>query len=239
MEFTSQSRYAIRFEWGLHGVKAVANRSGVAIIVDVLSFSTCVDVACSRNAEILPYRFGDAGAEAFARSNAAMLATSRADKGFSLSPESLLNLEPRTRLVLPSPNGSTLTLACTAPVVIAGCLRNASAVASYASSHPGPITLVAAGERWGDGALRPAVEDLLGAGAVIHYLSGERSPEALVAESAFLGVRGQLPSMFRSCASAVELITQGFSTDVELALDLNISNCVPRFIHNAYVQANA
>ena len=238
MKFATQSPHPVRFEWGIHGVRNVANSGGVAIIVDVLSFSTCVDIACSRNAQVLPYRYKDATAEAFARANSAVLAVERSGNGLSLSPQSLLNIEPGTRLVLPSPNGSTLTLDCTAPVVLAGCLRNASAVAAFASRHPGPVTVVAAGEQWENGSLRPAVEDLLGAGAIIHCLEAARSAEAAVAEAAFVGSGSQLSSILGSCASAVELIGRGFAADVELAAALNASGCVPRLTDGAYISAD-
>lgn len=234
MHFTTQSPHTIRFEWGIHGVSNVANAGGVTIIVDVLSFSTCVDIVCSRNACVLPYRYKDASAAAFAGATQAILAGRRSSGGLSLSPHSLLEIEAGTRLVLPSPNGSTLTLACTPPVVLAGCLRNAAAVAAFASRHPGPITVVAAGEQWEDGTLRPAVEDLLGAGAVIHHLQGAKSPEAAVAEAAFVGAHSQLANMLGACASAVELIGRGFAADVQLASALNTSSCVPRLTDGAY-----
>lgn len=237
MKFASQLHHDVRFEWGIHGVKNVANSGGVTIIVDVLSFSTCVDIACSRDAQVLPYQYRDETAETFARASSAALAVGRSGKGLSLSPESLLEIEPNTRLVLPSPNGSTLTLACAAPVVLAACLRNACAVAAYASRQHGPITVVAAGEQWENGALRPAVEDLLGAGAVIHSLQADKSPEAIVAQAAFIGSQERLASILGACASAIELIDRGFAVDVQLAGALNTSSCVPRLTDGAYVRA--
>lgn len=238
VNFAAQSPHPVRFEWGIRGVSNVANSGGITIIVDVLSFSTCVDIACSRNAHELPYRYKDTSAEAFARANNAVLASGRPGGGLSLSPKSLLEIEPKARLVLPSPNGSTLALACSAPVVLAGCLRNAAAVAAFASCHPGPVSVVAAGEQWDDGTLRPAVEDLLGAGAVIHHLQGVRSPEALVAEAAFVSAREQLSSILGSCVSAVELVAKGFATDVQLAAALNASTCVPKLTNGAFVPAD-
>jgi 2-phosphosulfolactate phosphatase len=238
VNFATQSAHAVRFEWGIHGVQNVANSGGVTIIVDVLSFSTCVDIACSRSAQVLPYQYKDATAETFARAKSAVLAVGRSGIGLSLSPKSLLEIQPNTKLVLPSPNGSTLTLACTTPVVIAACLRNAQAVATYASRLQGPITVVAAGEQWDNGTLRPAVEDLIGAGAVIHFLKANKSPEAAIAEAAFLGSREQLSSILGGCTSAIELIERGFAADVELAGAFNASSCVPRLNEGAYARVD-
>ena len=46
-------------EWGLSGIKALQEEADVCIIVDVLSFSTCVDVACARGARIYPFLLDD------------------------------------------------------------------------------------------------------------------------------------------------------------------------------------
>src|ERR687897_971002 len=120
---------------------------------------------------------------------------------WSLSPTGLARLPAGSRLVLPSPNGSALAAGARerAPAarVLAGCLRNASAVASTASAvlpGGGSVVVIGAGERWTGqpGHLRAAVEDLLGAGAVLRALrvvagvAVERvSPEARAAMAAF------------------------------------------------------
>jgi len=50
------------------------------------------------------------------------------------------------------------------------------------------IAVIPAGERWQDGNLRPAWEDLITAGSILSYLDGSRSPEAEAAISAFQAV---------------------------------------------------
>lgn len=129
--YNEQAGCDTRFEGGLDGVRRLAPVSDVVVIVDLLSFSTCVDVAVSRGATIFPYRWQDASAEAFAREQGAELAVSRgqttAEHPYSLSPASLEALPSGARIVLPSPNGSTLAFvaADSGAAVIAGCLRNA------------------------------------------------------------------------------------------------------------------
>src|SRR5882724_9917455 len=107
--YYDQSTFDTRFVWGIDGVRRLAPVSDVVVIVDVLSFSTCVDVAVSRGATVFPYRWRDASAEAFAREKEAELAVSRgqttAERPYSLSPLSLEKLPPGARIVIPSPNG--------------------------------------------------------------------------------------------------------------------------------------
>jgi 2-phosphosulfolactate phosphatase len=94
-------------EWGLEGIRKLSPVSDVFIIVDVLSFSTCVDIAAGNKAFILPYKFKDESASNYASINGAELAAfSRSRQEFSLSPSSLTKIKPGTKLVLPSPNGS-------------------------------------------------------------------------------------------------------------------------------------
>lgn len=96
-------------EWGLAGVEAFRERVAVLVIVDVLSFSTAVDIAVSRGASILPFPSGDReAAQAAADTAGAMLAAPRQAGGgqISLSPRTLTRLAQDNRLMLPSPNGS-------------------------------------------------------------------------------------------------------------------------------------
>ncbi|WP_286441659.1 MULTISPECIES: hypothetical protein [unclassified Myroides] len=50
----NQEAFDIRMDWGYGGVRELAPISDVIIIVDVLSFSTCVDIATARGALIYP-----------------------------------------------------------------------------------------------------------------------------------------------------------------------------------------
>lgn len=88
---------------------------------------------------------------------------------------------------LPSPNGSTVSTTAGAIATFTACLRNCRAVAAHALTRGLRIAVVPAGEQWGDGALRPAIEDLIGAGAVLACLPGRPSPEAETAIAEGIG----------------------------------------------------
>lgn len=98
------------------------------------------------------------------------------------------------------------------------------------------ILIVPAGERWPDGSLRPAVEDLWGAGGIIDALVGTLghragplllSPEAQVALAAYRGVRERLGPALAECGSGRELIEKGFPGDVQIAAEQDQSRSVP------------
>lgn len=235
MNTFDQQKFDVRLEWGERGVATLTPISDVVIIVDVLSFSTSVEIAVSRGAVVFPFPWRDSRAADFAASVDAVLAGKRNASGYSLSPASLTTVPNGTRIVLPSPNGAALSLAARPTPVIAGCLRNAQAAAHAASRLGRRIAVVAAGERWkDDGSLRPAVEDLIGAGAIVSGLAGVKSPEALAAEAVFRHAEAQIAYRLTACGSGKELIVQGFAGDVILASDLNASDCVPILIDQAY-----
>lgn len=231
----NQNEFEIRCEWGAGGVAQLGPISDVIVIVDVLSFSTCVDIATARGAHVYPYRFRDASAQTFAASVGAILAEGRGGTGrYTLSPQSLETVPHGTRLVLPSPNGSTLTLATGDTPTLAGCLRNAHAVANAASALGKRIAVIPAGERWSDGTLRPAIEDWLGAGAILDALDGDFSPEARGARATFRAMKADLKAALNQCSSGKELIARGFARDVELAAEWNVSDTAPRFHEGVY-----
>ncbi|MGW5053564.1 2-phosphosulfolactate phosphatase [Actinokineospora sp. NPDC004072] len=225
-----QSGFDVRLEWGPDGVAALAG-CPVIVIVDVLSFTTSVDVAVGNGARVLPLPWRDERAAAAAREAGAVLA---GEDRWTLRPASLTDIPAGTFLALPSPNGATLsTLASGA--VFAGCLRNAPAVAKAAKAAGGPIGVVAGGERWPhDDALRPAVEDLLGAGAIAHHIGGALSPEARAAEAAFLAYSDDLPAMLAASSSGRELAGWGHAADVAIAAAYGVSTTAPRLVEGVF-----
>ena len=211
-----------RCDWALRGLEAIG-RDAAVVVVDVFSFGTAVTLAVERGATVFPWNGAGAPPEN------AILCTDRSRTTFSLSPESLLNIERGTRLVLPSQNGAMLTAAATgiARAVVVASLRNAPAVARWLAAWSGDVAVIAAGERWPDGTTRFAVEDWLGAGAVLDSLGGAQSSEAQLAAAAFASARGQLAQILAGSVSGRELIARGFSADVALATEYDCSAAVP------------
>jgi len=235
-----QAEFDIRCEWGEQGVARLAPISDVVIIVDVMSFSTCVEIAVSQGATVYPCRWKDGTAGELAASVGAELAGKRGQGKYSLSPVSLLNIPAKTKLVLPSPNGSNLTMATGSTPTLAGCLRNARAVGHAAGQYGPRVAVIPAGERWKDDhSLRPAVEDLIGAGAIIEHLPGRLSPEAQAARAVYRSVGGDLEILLKQCASGKELTSKGSADDLDLIAELNVSQCVPVFLEDVYRPQNA
>lgn len=222
MNVFAQDQHNIRMEWGVKGVKTLSESCDIIVIIDVLSFTTCVNIAVENGANVYPYYFKDERAKDFAESHQAELAQKRsANSKYSLSPSSMMNVTKETKLVLPSPNGATLSMESEKPTV-AGCLRNAKAVAEYVSKFDN-IGIIPSAERWHDDlTMRPSFEDLMGAGAIISYLHGNKSLEAMMAQAVFEKFSDRLYSNLSNCISGKELIEIGYESDVKYASDLNI-----------------
>lgn len=250
----AQDGYGVRFEWGPPGARRLAPQVAALVVVDVLSFTTAVSIAVEAGTQVFPYPWRDATAAAYAARAGAELAVGRREISevtpWSLSPAALRSASLPSRLVLPSPNGSAIAATAAevpdGPAVLAGCLRNATAVGRWLAARgygrpDRPVAVVAAGERWPDGdGLRPALEDLLGAGAVVAALAAAGgstlSPEAAAAGAAFTTVADVGVAVTQS-ASGRELAEYGFPEDVAIAARVDDSGVVPVLDDAAFAPA--
>ncbi len=123
------------------------------------------------------------------------------------------------------------------PVIVAGSLHNRTAVAEWVLARQTEkgdrfaVAVIAAGETREDDSIRFAVEDLLGAGAIIDALAAVGidycSPEAAAACAAFTGLRGAVGHLLSASASGKELIEEGLTADIEYAAEVDSSTVVP------------
>lgn len=190
-----QSRYQVRFEWGVAGLERLAS-SDVVVVVDVLRFSTTVADRIDGGESVAL----DADAHAVSLNGAAVAARAAA-------------------------LGATVLL---------GSLRNARATAEAALAEQvrrgerTSIAVIAAGEltsREPDAPLRLAVEDQLGAGAVIDALGAlgvdHTSPEAAAACESFRGLRGAVRHLLTASGSGQELLERGARHEVLRAAEVD------------------
>jgi 2-phosphosulfolactate phosphatase len=232
----AQDGFRVGFDWAATGAAAVPGT--ITAVVDVLSFTTAVTVAADLGIDVYPYRWRDESAVAYAKQYDAVLAVGRSEAGpgdVSLSPATIRRAPGIRRLVLPSPNGSTICqqLSDAGATVIAVSLRNRAAAAEWVNKRLAEdpqlkVVAIAAGERWKDGSLRPAIEDLWGAGGFLAALDVEGfSPEARAAAAAYKDAKSELPRLLPDCAGGRELTQYGFPEDVAIAAEVDSSRSVP------------
>lgn len=196
-----QATYQVRLEWGVDGLARLA-ASDIVIVVDVLRFSSTVTDAAARGEDVAL----DEAAQAVSLNGAAVAEAA----------------------------------AATGAVVMLGALRNASAVARAALAEQGrrgvrtSIAVIAAGERdsrESGAALRFAVEDHLGAGAVIDALGtlgiDHTAPDAAVAAEGFRALRGAVRHLLTASGSGQELIARGLRDEVLAAATIDAASVVP------------
>jgi 2-phosphosulfolactate phosphatase len=196
-----QSAYQVRLEWGVDGLARLA-ASDVVVVVDVLRFSSTVIQAVERGERPAL----DAAAHAVSLNGAA---------------------------VAEAAGGTGAT-------VLLGGLRNAAAVARAVlglQERRGvrtSIGVIAAGERASADASAPvrfAVEDHLGAGAVIDAVAGlgidHSSPEAAVAAEGFRALRGAARHLLTASGSGRELEAKGLRDEVLAAAMVDAASVVP------------
>jgi 2-phosphosulfolactate phosphatase len=233
----------VRLAWGRRGAQAAAERGDILVIIDTLRFSTAAATAVHYGALIYPCPPDAPLATALAQRVGgevalhSLQAESSTPARFTLSPSSYLGIEPGTRVVLPSPNGSTCCrYGAQAAALFVGAVINAQAVASVVSQllagdHRLSATILACGERWPvpdeEGFLRFALEDYLGAGAVLSALAFAQSVEAEACAATFQALRGQLEVVLWESESGQELRTKGLSDDVYYAAQLDLYDSAP------------
>jgi 2-phosphosulfolactate phosphatase len=208
-----QAGYQVRFDWGQDGAARAGARGDVVVIVDTLRFSSTVAAHIAAGATVEPRHWKEGSDTSL------------------LSPLSEGTGRDGGVIALASPNGAMCCRAASeagAKAVFAGALVNASAVAAATRTLQTPLAVIACGERWPDGSLRFAIEDLLGAGAIVAALPHlSSSPEAKTARVAFLGAKKQLLARLLTCGSGIELIDKGLEADVHYAAKLNSLTVAP------------
>ena len=240
-----ESTLQIRGDWGADGVAALLPVTDVFVLVDVLFAATTIDIAVSMGGQVIPFLYRSDTAETFARGKSAVLARPKeapeAKEGLSDLPSSMTSLQPGTRVALPAADLTALVSAASGRggdgaerMVLAGCLRNAGAVAETARRLGRRISVVPVGEHWPHGGLRPAVEDFIGAGAIIHRLEGAMSPEAQAARAAFRDGWDDLPKTLARTGTGFGLRRDGFGGDVAVAGQLNASPYAPLYRDGAF-----
>ncbi len=242
----NQHPHRVRFDLGWRGAREAAARGDAIVVVDVLRFSTAVAAAVAQGVAIYPCPL-DGDADAIAAQHGAEVAGRAWDDParFSLSPGSFADAPVGMRVVLSSLNGAMCAVAAErGSHVFTGALVQASAVASAVrellDTTTLTVTVLACGERWqqpsDDGALRFAVEDYLGAGAILTRIARDLSPEAEVCAAAFADAEPRLSPIIGDCASGRELRARGRDQDVRDASTIDAYDVVPVLRDGCFVR---
>lgn len=237
----------VHLAWGRRGAQQAAERGDMLVVIDTLRFSTAAVTAIHHGALIYPSPTDAATFTALAqrvngeialslRNVPASARSASFSARYTLSPLSYLGIEPGTRVILPSPNGSTCCqYGASTPYLFIGALVNARAVADtiarlMATSNLN-TTVLACGERWKtpaeEGILRFALEDYLGAGAILSALPYAQTMEAQACAATFQAMQKQLETALWDCESGQELQEKGLGEDVRYAAQLHIYDTVP------------
>jgi len=183
-----QSSYQVRLEWGTQGLARLAP-ADVVIVVVVLRFSSSLPDAV-------------AAGQRLALSDAIQRSTNGAAVVAAASAPAAPDARRTTFLV-----GGIRNAAATARAVMAVQERQGTRAS---------VSIIAAGELASTGELRFAVEDQLGAGAIIAALCDlgidHSSPEAAAAAEAFRALRPGLRHMLIGSGSGRELVEGVAST---------------------------
>ncbi|HEX3678549.1 MAG TPA: 2-phosphosulfolactate phosphatase, partial [Galbitalea sp.] len=138
---------------------------------------------------------------------------------------------------LPEGSGLVDSLDVNNVIVVAGSLRNCAAVARWALEQQADkgdrftVAVVASGALREDGQLWFALEDLLGAGAIIDALADVgidyASPEAASAAAAFTGLRNATGHLIGASTGGRAVAKDGGRAAIDVAIAVNSSDEVP------------
>lgn len=232
-----------RFDWGDLGLQNLGPVVDALVVVDVLSFSTAVDVAITCG--LIPYPYArplypdlefSNQLETYARSVQA-IPLGTVPGAPPASPSAFGGVSSGTRVVMATPNGGALSHGARTYAIplYAGCLRNAGSLGRHLVNHYRTVGVIAAGERWSDGSLQPALEDVLGAGAILEaWDSRNLSPEAQSAAALYRSLRTEIPQLLKESQSGRELIARGHGDDLAIASILNVSDQVLRLTADGF-----
>ena len=235
----------VHIDWAKEGLAYARQKGDIVVIVDVLRFSSAVVTAVAHGFSIYPVPDRASGEELAQRVDACLAGRSDSP-GISISPVSFMNVpvNQNRKVILPSPNGAT----CSSMIkdrdsALVGCFLNAQAVgemiSSLAFSSGRSVTVIACGEQRSvatgervvyvpEEAHRVfAIEDYLGAGAIISSTSLQRSAEAEICGRSFSAAEKDLPQLVRESFSGRYLIEHNMRADIEHAVQVSNYNVVP------------
>lgn len=216
---------------GPEGLDGALRRGDIAVIVDVLRFSSAATTAVANGFTVLPRSRPYEGEP----TQGGVRTTGRtAIPRYSLSPLDYLDPKDPGNVVLVSPNGAFLAEKVgEKDTAFLGCFLNGRALARIVSAlavrEGRGITLVAAGEieeDRTDGVRIPrfAVEDWLGCGHILYESRMALSVEADVCRRAYEACRADLKDVILGSLSGRYLEGRGKACDV--------SHCVQRDIYD-------
>ena len=68
----------------------------------------------------------------------------------------------------------------------------------------------------------------------IAHIADDASPEAQLARDAFRRAESRIAEHLHACVSGRELSERGWTDDVDLASEVDVSDCVPILLNGAY-----
>ncbi len=235
----------VDIDWSIEGLKYALRQGHIAVIVDTLRFSTATITAVNYGFTIYPVSCRKKGIM-LAKKLGAHVAGRPGTSRYSISPRCYVNNrhDQNKKVVLFSPNGATCSeVVKKGQLALIGGLLNARAIARFLNQKSRElgknVTIIAAGEqRAFDSGNRItydiksgyrvfAIEDYIGAGAIIEECGLSKTIEAKLCVQTFLSVQNRLKFFLKGSFSGRYLLRHRLKKDIDHAVKLNRYNVVP------------